>query len=113
MTAPTALDLPQADPLDDDIRAYFDIGRARTVEQDVKLLFDKLVETAVRSMSPAINDPVTAMLCLDRLAEGLRLLGNRNGLGRQQSAAKDSAGQKSNVLANCHGTPVPGRSTKN
>ncbi len=57
-----------------EINDLFDMGRARTVEQDVKLLFDKLVETAVRSMSPAINDPVTTMLCLDRLAEGLRLL---------------------------------------
>lgn len=58
----------------DEIHFFFDIGRARTIEQDLKLLFDKLVETAVRSMSPAINDPVTAMLCLDRLAEGLRAL---------------------------------------
>jgi uncharacterized membrane protein len=60
-----------------EIHFLFDIGRARTTEQDLKLLFDKLVETGVRSMSPAINDPVTAMICLDRLAEGLRLLAHR------------------------------------
>lgn len=63
--------------LEGELVALFDIGRARTVEQDLKLLFDKLVETAVRSMSPAINDPITALLCLDRLAEGLRLLAKR------------------------------------
>jgi uncharacterized membrane protein len=68
--------LPNAH-LDAELLNLFDIGRARTVEQDLKLLFDKLVETAVRSMSPAINDPITAMLCLDRLAEGLRLLAKR------------------------------------
>ncbi len=61
----------------EEIQFHFDIGRARTVEQDLKFLFDKLVETAVRSLSPAINDPVTAMICLDRLAEGLRALALR------------------------------------
>lgn len=72
----------------DDIQVLFDIGRARTTEQDVKLLFDKLVETGVRSMSPAINDPVTAMICLDRLAEGLRLLANRPELSPLRVDAK-------------------------
>lgn len=54
-----------------EVQEAFDLGRDRTVEQDARFAFDKLVETAVRSLSPGINDPMTAMMCLDRLAEGL------------------------------------------
>lgn len=32
---------------------------------------NQLVEVAVRAISPAINDPFTAMTCLDYLADGL------------------------------------------
>lgn len=53
------------------VNDLLDVDLERTVEQDAKLLFDKLVETAVRSMSPSINDPISAMMCLDRLTEGL------------------------------------------
>ncbi len=48
-----------------------DIGHSRTVEQDIRFGFDKLVETAVRALSSAINDPVTAIMCLDRMMEGV------------------------------------------
>ena len=34
---------------------------------------NQLVEMAVRAMSPAINDPFTAMTCLDHIGEGLAL----------------------------------------
>jgi uncharacterized membrane protein len=54
-----------------EIHEALDLGGERTVEQDARFAFDKLVETAIRSLSPAINDPMTAMMCLDRLAEGL------------------------------------------
>lgn len=68
---------PVPDGFIDQMKTMIDIDSARTVEQDVKFLFDKLVETSVRSMSPAINDPVTAMMCLDRLAEGILALNRR------------------------------------
>jgi uncharacterized membrane protein len=35
---------------------------------------NQLVEVGVRAMSPAINDPFTAMTCLDYLGDGLALL---------------------------------------
>ena len=38
---------------------------ARTPTQDVAYAVNQLVEMAVRAMSPAINDPFTAMTCLD------------------------------------------------
>jgi len=59
--------------LDRQIRHAFQIGNGRTPTQDVAYAFNQLVEMAVRAMSPAINDPFTAMTCLDYIGEGLAL----------------------------------------
>jgi uncharacterized membrane protein len=56
------------------IRGAFRIGNARTPTQDLVYGVNQLVEMAVRAMSPAINDPFTAMTCLDYIGEGLTLL---------------------------------------
>jgi uncharacterized membrane protein len=53
------------------IRRAFLIGNGRTPTQDVEYAVNQLTEMAVRAMSPAINDPFTAMTCLDHLGEGL------------------------------------------
>lgn len=47
------------------------LGPKRTPTQDLEFLIDTLVEIAVRALSPGINDPRTAMTCIDRLAEAL------------------------------------------
>ena len=47
------------------------IGTQRTPTQDIEYAINQLVEVAMRAMSPAINDPFTAMTCLDYLADGL------------------------------------------
>jgi uncharacterized membrane protein len=44
-------------------RLYF--GKQRTPTQDVEYAIGQLVEVAVRALSPRINDPFTAMTCLD------------------------------------------------
>lgn len=49
------------------------IGNQRTPTQDVECAVNQLVEMAVRAMSPAINDPFTAMTCLDHIGNGLGL----------------------------------------
>lgn len=59
--------------LDLQIRRAFQIGNGRTPTQDVVYAVNQLVEMAVRAMSPAINDPFTAMTCLDHIGEGLAL----------------------------------------
>ena len=59
--------------LAEQILGAFRIGNTRTPTQDVAYAVNQLVEMAVRAMSPAINDPFTAMTCLDYLAEGLAL----------------------------------------
>jgi uncharacterized membrane protein len=47
------------------------LGNERTLTQDVEFAINQLVEIAVRALSPAINDPFTAIRCLKRLAQGL------------------------------------------
>jgi len=60
-------------PLEEQILTAFRLGNSRTPTQDVAYAFNQLVEMAVRAMSPAINDPFTAMTCLDYIGEGLAL----------------------------------------
>jgi uncharacterized membrane protein len=47
------------------------IGPHRTLTQDVSFGIDQLVEIAVRALSPATNDPFTALTCIDWLGENL------------------------------------------
>jgi uncharacterized membrane protein len=51
----------------------FRLGNTRTPTQDIEYAVNQLVEMAVRAMSPAINDPFTAMTCLDYIGESLAL----------------------------------------
>jgi uncharacterized membrane protein len=54
------------------------LGNLRTPIQDVEYAVNQLVEMAVRAMSPAINDPFTAITCLDYLGQGLALFAQNN-----------------------------------
>lgn len=53
------------------------LGRERTSEQDVEFAILQLVEVAVRALSPGINDPHTAMRCLDWLSAALCRISER------------------------------------
>lgn len=53
------------------------LGSHRTQVQDVEYLFTQLVGVGVRALSQAINDPFTAVACIEHLGEALCLLGNR------------------------------------
>src|SRR5271166_6440473 len=46
-------------------------GPHRTLSQDVSFGIDQLVEIGIRALSPAVNDPFTAMTCIDWLGENL------------------------------------------
>lgn len=65
--------------LESQIRQAFRLGNQRTPTQDVVCAINQLVEMAVRAMSPAINDPFTAMTCLDYLGQGLALFARQRG----------------------------------
>ncbi len=45
----------------------FDIGPIRTLQQDVEFGVIQIVDIALRAISPAVNDPSTAITCLDQL----------------------------------------------
>ncbi|PWB84603.1 MAG: DUF2254 domain-containing protein [Methylocystaceae bacterium] len=44
-----------------------DIGPTRTMQQDVEFGIVQIVDVALRAISPAINDPTTAISCVDQL----------------------------------------------
>jgi uncharacterized membrane protein len=48
--------------------AAFDIGPARTMQQDVEFGIIQIVDIALRAISPAVNDPSTAISCVDQLS---------------------------------------------
>ena len=59
------------------VEASFIRGAMRTPAQDVEFVINQLVEIALRALSPGINDPFTAVTCIDRLASGLARLARR------------------------------------
>ena len=65
--------------LEKQLRRSIRIGNQRTPTQDVECAVNQLVEMAVRAMSPAINDPFTAMTCLDHIGNGLSLFAQQGG----------------------------------
>ena len=59
------------------LRTAFAWGRHRTAIQDVRFLVNELVEIAARALSPGVNDPFTAISCLDWLSAALKCLAER------------------------------------
>ena len=47
------------------------IGSQRTPAQQLEYEFNALLEVAVRALSPGVNDPFTAMTCIDHLTDAL------------------------------------------
>ena len=67
--------------LEGQVREAFHIGKRRTPTQDVGYAVSLLSEMALRAMSPAINDPYTAITCLDYLGKGLALFIRQGEMG--------------------------------
>lgn len=59
------------------LRATIAFGAERTLEQDPMFAFRILVDIALKALSPAINDPTTAVLAIDQIHRLLRVLGKR------------------------------------
>lgn len=53
------------------LRSLFALGTYRTISQNTMFAVDQLVEVAQRALSPGVNDPMTAMYCLDWLKAAL------------------------------------------
>jgi uncharacterized membrane protein len=59
------------------LREGVDLGEERTFEQDPKYAIRLLVDIAIKALSPAINDPTTAVQALDQIEDLLLRLGQR------------------------------------
>jgi uncharacterized membrane protein len=60
-------DKETADSLREQVGRHFVVGRMRTDQQDPEYGIFQLVELAVRALSPGINDPFSAITCIDWL----------------------------------------------
>ena len=77
------------------LRTSVAFGPERTMEQDPMFAFRILVDIGLKALSPAINDPTTAVLALDQLQRLLRAVGRRH-LG--SARVRDAAGETRLVL---------------
>ncbi len=68
---------------------YFSIGRKRSALQDLRFPVDELVELAARALSPGVNDPFTAIACIDWLGAALSDLA---AMPRRNSTLRDEDG---------------------
>ncbi len=48
--------------------SLFDIGPTRTLQQDIEFGILMIVDIALKAISPAVNDPSTAISCVDQLS---------------------------------------------
>ncbi len=52
----------------EELLAAFDLGPTRTLQQDIEFGVLQIVDVALRAISPAVNDPTTAINCVDQLS---------------------------------------------
>jgi uncharacterized membrane protein len=65
-----------------EIGGAFDLGPSRTLEQDVEFGVLQIVDIALKAISPAVNDPTTAITSIDQLSRILIGFVSRTGLPR-------------------------------
>jgi uncharacterized membrane protein len=63
------------------VRRMFALGRERTIEQDPAFALRILVDIAIRALSPAVNDPTTAIQVLNYIEDLLLVIGRREARG--------------------------------
>ncbi len=68
------------------------LGDERTIDQDAMFAVRILVDVANLSLSPAVNDPTTAVQVLDHLAETLRMIADSKLPDESGSIADDAVG---------------------
>lgn len=60
------------------VRGSFVLGRNRTMQQDVRFGFRQVVDIGLRALSPGINDPRTAVQCIEHLGTILEAMAARH-----------------------------------
>jgi len=83
------------EPLDEEActacRDAFDLGPIRTMQDDFEFGIRQIVDIALKAISPAVNDPSTAVTCIDHLS---RLLGRVARRGDTEMVRLDESTQK-------------------
>ncbi|SDX45292.1 DUF2254 domain-containing protein [Litoreibacter albidus] len=75
-----------------DIQECFAIGSSRTENQNIFFLADELVEMLARALSPGVNDPFTAINCLNWMYNSMTVAERyKGGLG-EEGARKSKLG---------------------
>jgi uncharacterized membrane protein len=64
--------VPAREPDCEALRECFTLGSRRSPQQDALFLVHQLVEVAARALSPGVNEPFTALGCIDWLGAALR-----------------------------------------
>jgi len=65
----------KTDSAERDLRGLVALGLERTIEQDPAFALRVMVDVANKALSPAVNDPTTAVQVLDYLGDSLRVIG--------------------------------------
>ncbi|MEZ5284606.1 MAG: DUF2254 domain-containing protein [Vicinamibacterales bacterium] len=86
----------RADAHADELARTIVLGQRRTLLQDASFAVEQFVEVAVRALSPGINDPFTALACVDHLGATLRQVAGR----RVPSAVRADENGAARVRAN-------------
>ena len=81
----------------DELLSAFDLGPSRTLQQDIEFGILQIVDIALKAISPAVNDPSTAITCVDHLS---RLL--------IRYASRDPAAHCSTIHRVCSASPSIG-----
>ncbi len=73
---------------EESLRDSVAVGPERTLEQDPTFAFRIIVDIASKALSPAVNDPTTAVLAIDQIHHLLRHVGRRHlAEGREMDSA--------------------------
>jgi len=77
------------------LRSAIELGAERTFDQDPKYAIRLLVDIAIRALSPAVNDPTTAVRALNEIEDLLLRLGRRR---LEIGTYRDTAGKPKLLL---------------
>jgi uncharacterized membrane protein len=61
-----------------ELAGAFDLGPSRTLQQDIEFGVLQIVDIALKAISPAVNDPTTAINCVDQLSRILIRFSSRD-----------------------------------
>ena len=93
-----------------DLRGSIALGDERTIQQDPAFALRIMVDIAIRALSPAVNDPTTAVQVINHLGETLRQIGSTNlracTRSRIPARGRDPSAPLGGLpVTRCHGDP--------